>query len=72
MFERPEDNQSENEPTNLMPSTPKRNAELQEWCLLPEVALPFAHLDASDGSIKSLTIDEMEELKSHIQSKTNS
>ena len=66
--ERPEDDKSENEPTNLMPSTPERDAELQDWCLLPEVALPFNHLDASDGSMKPLTVDEMEELKSHIQS----
>ena len=66
MVERPEDDQSENEPTNLMPSTPERDAELQEWCLLPEVALRSANLDASDGSIKPLTVDEMEELiKSH-------
>ena len=44
------------------------DAELQEWCLLLEVALPFAHLDASDGSISPLDHDEMEELKQHIQS----
>ena len=66
--ERPEDDQSENEPTNLMPSTPERDAEMQEWCLLPKVALPFAHLDTSDGNIRPLTVDEMEELKFHIQS----
>ena len=68
MVEQPEDDQLENEPTNLVPSTPKRDAELQEWRLRFEVALPFAHLDASDGSIKPLTINEMEGrlTKSHL------
>ena len=70
MVERPEEDQSEDEPTNLTPTTPKSEAELQERRLLPEVALPFAHLDASDGSIKPLTVDEVEELKNHIQSPT--
>ena len=68
MVERLEDGQSEDEPTNLTPSTPERDAELQEWCLLPEVALPFAHFDASDGSIKPLTVDEMKKLKGHMKS----
>ena len=68
MVERPEDGQSEDEPTNLIPSTPEREAELQEWRLLPEVALPFAHLGASDGSTKPLTVNKMELLKNHIQS----
>ena len=65
---RPEDGQLEDAVTNLTPSTTERDAELQEWCLLPEVALPFAHLDATDGSIKPLTVDEMEELKNDTQS----
>ena len=53
---------------DLKTSIPIADAELQEWCLLPEVALPFAHLDASDGSISPLDHDAMEELKQHIQS----
>ena len=36
MVEWPEYDQLETEP-----STPERDAELQEWCLLPELALPF-------------------------------
>ena len=59
MVERPEDDKVE----DLIPSTSGMDAELQEWCLLLEVALPFAHLDASDGSILPLTVDEMELLK---------
>ena len=62
--ERREDDKVE----DLMPSTSGMSAELQEWCLLPEVAFPFAHLDASDGSILPLTVNEMEQLKNHIKS----
>ena len=64
MIERSEDDKEE----DLKASIPIADAELQEWCLLPEVALPFAHLDASDGSISPLDRDSMEELKQHIQS----
>ena len=64
MIERSEDDKEE----DLKTSTSVTDAELQEWCLLPEVALPFAHLNASDGSILPLDHDEMEELKQHIQS----
>ena len=63
MIERSEDDKEE----DLKTSTSVMDAELQEWCLLPEIALPFAHLDASDGSISPLDHDEMEELKQHIQ-----
>ena len=65
MIEKPEDGQSEDEITNLTPSTPERDTELQEWCLLLEAPLPFSHLGASDGSIKPITIEEMEELRNH-------
>ena len=64
MIERSEDDKEE----DLKTSTSGRDAELQEWCLLPEVALPFVHLDASDGIISPLDHDEMVELKQHIQS----
>ena len=64
MIERSEDDKEE----DLKTSTSGMEADLQEWCLLPEVALPFAHLDASDGSISPLDNAEMEELKKHIQS----
>ena len=50
MIERSEDDKEE----DLKTSTSGMDADLQEWCLLPEVALPFAHLDASDGSISPL------------------
>ena len=62
--ERSEDDKEE----DLRTSTHGMDADLQEWCLLPEVSLPFAHLDASDGSISPLDNDAMEELKKHIQS----
>ena len=62
--ERSEDDKEE----DLRTSTPGMDADLQEWCLLSEVSLPFAHLDASDGSISPLDNDAMEELKKHIQS----
>ena len=62
--ERSEDDKEE----DLKTSTSGMDAELQEWCLLPEVSLPFVHLDASDGSISPLDNDMMEELKKHIQS----
>ena len=64
VIKRSEDDKEE----DLKTSTSGMDAELQEWCLLPELALPFAHLDASDGSILPLDHDEMEELKQHIQS----
>ena len=64
--DREEDDTAEEEPESLVPSTPERDIILQEWRLLPEVSLPFAHLDASDGSIRPLIVDEM--LKIHIQS----
>ena len=48
--ERSEDDKEE----DLRTSTHGMDADLQEWCLLPEVSLPFAHLDASDGSILPL------------------
>ena len=62
--ERSEDDKEE----DLRTSTSGMDADLQEWCLLPEVSLPFVHLDASDGSISPLDNDAMEELKKHIQS----
>ena len=62
--ERSEDDKEE----DLRTSTSGMDADLQEWCLLPEVSLPFAHLGASDGSISPLDNDAMEELKKHIQS----
>ena len=68
--DRKEDDKGEEEPENLVPATPERDATLQEWRLLPEVSLPFAHLDASGASITPLTVDEMDELKNHIQSGT--
>ena len=49
-----------------MPSAPERDAELQEWRLLLEVALPFAHLVALN--LWPSTRWSMEELKNHIQS----
>ena len=45
MIERSEDDKVE----DLKTATSGMDADLQEWCLLPEVSLPFAHLDASDG-----------------------
>ena len=63
-IERSEDDKEE----DLRTSTSGMDADLQEWCLLPEVSLPFVPLDASDGSISPLDNDAMEELKKHIQS----
>ena len=51
--ERSENNKEE----DLKTSTSGMDADLQEWCLLPEVSLPFVHLDASDGSISPLDND---------------
>ena len=45
-----EEDKAEEEPESLVTSTPERDAVLQEWCLLPEVSLPFAHLDAPMGA----------------------
>ena len=63
IVDREEAHTREEEPESLVPSTPEGDAILQEWCLLPEVSLPFAYLDASDGRVKLLTVGEMEELK---------
>ena len=70
----PEDDQSKDEITSLTPSTPEREAELQEWCLL---SVYF------QGSLFHLLIlmqpmvpffdrrrwEDLEELKKHIQSR---
>ena len=48
--------------------TPEEEAILQEWCTLQEVSLPYIPLNSSNGEVKPLSSEEMEELKQHIAS----
>ena len=55
-------------PEKLQLPSPEQEAILQEWCTTEEVGLPFIPVDSSDGEVKPLNDQELEELRSHISS----
>ena len=65
-FSQDQDRSEADKPTIMVSPSSEEEAILQEWCMQDHVGLPYLSPASSNGEVKPLSAEELDELKAHI------
>ena len=63
-----QDRSEADKPTIMTSPSSEEEAILQEWCMQDHVGLPYLSLASTNGEVKPLSAEDLDELKAHINS----